>query len=420
MWLKLFAFHYPGMAAYQGTDQAFIDEWDAAIDMYGQIFSGVTLVATMGDKLPDFDNNSHPIPAGFSGDCTAPTMTCAAVTTILSYFVEPTAGGANAKATQTSSFNATRATISLGIESVKLLSQNTAQLPAPSAQILGGIQFDQSFADNSVNQGCTAVFPPDSSDMPAGCIIPATCTTAACLPVACIPQACLALGVTTASLASYQIFNNVPAADLLPPKQALYNLLNIYFDGTAVASSFGGTQGTAPLNYVQIFSQDIQYAEANVNTPAQVVEAGGVTVATTAQALLNLASQKLLTLAEPTLPAITPGGIVPGTLPARRMGDHLRVQSGHRHGQLDRKLSDVAGRRQRHDWRQGGLSLLCQSWTDRLAGPECQRLRCSTRGSHYGDGQCVRQCHAVLRFPVVFPARFQTRGRNYSDCQRFL
>jgi hypothetical protein len=31
MWLSLFAFHYPGMTAYQGTDQAFIDEWDAAI-----------------------------------------------------------------------------------------------------------------------------------------------------------------------------------------------------------------------------------------------------------------------------------------------------------------------------------------------------------------------------------------------------
>ena len=69
MWLELFAFHYPGMAAYQGTDQAFIDEWDAAIDMYGQIFSGMTLVVTMGEKLPAFDNNNHPIPAGFSGDC---------------------------------------------------------------------------------------------------------------------------------------------------------------------------------------------------------------------------------------------------------------------------------------------------------------------------------------------------------------
>ena len=314
MWLDLFAFHYPGMAAYQGTDQAFIDEWDAAIDMYGQIFSGVTLVVTMGDKLPSFNNNNYPIPAGFGGDCNTRSMTCAAVTTILSYFANPTVGGANAKATQTSSFIASRATIDLGIESVKMLSQSTAQLPAPSAQILGGIQFDQSFADAPVGEGCSAAFPPGAGDTPAGCTLPATCTGSACVPVACIPQACLASGVTTASLASYQIFNNVPAADLLPPEQALYNLLNIYFDGNAAASSLGGTPGAAPLNYAQIYYEDIQYAEANVNAPVKVTEAGGVTVATTAQTLLNLASQKLLTLAEPALPAIAAGGIVPGTI----------------------------------------------------------------------------------------------------------
>jgi uncharacterized protein (TIGR03437 family) len=45
-----------------------------------------------------------------------------------------------------------------------------------------------------------------------------------------------------------------------------------------------------------------------------VVEAGG-TVSTTAQDLLNLASQKLATIAEPPLlPAIDPGGIVPGAI----------------------------------------------------------------------------------------------------------
>jgi uncharacterized protein (TIGR03437 family) len=316
MWLQLFAFHYPAMAAYQGTDQAFIDEWDAAIDMYGEIFSGITLVATWGDKLPSFDTNNHPIPAGFGASCSTPNMTCAAITTVMSYFVEPTVGGANAKANQTSSFIASRPAIGLGIESVKMLSQRTAQLPAPSAQILGGIQFNQSVADFPVNEGCTATFPPDSSDTPAGCTVPATCTgtTVGCVPVICIPQACLAAGVTTASLASYKTFNNVPAADLLPPEQGLYNLLNIYFDGTAAASSFGGAQGTVPFNYLQIYSEDIQYAEANVNAPAQVVEAGGVTVSTTAQAMLNLASQKLLTLAEPALPAINEGGIVPGTI----------------------------------------------------------------------------------------------------------
>jgi uncharacterized protein (TIGR03437 family) len=45
-----------------------------------------------------------------------------------------------------------------------------------------------------------------------------------------------------------------------------------------------------------------------------VTEADGVTVAMTAQAQFNLASQKLLAIAEPALPVITAGGIVPGTI----------------------------------------------------------------------------------------------------------
>jgi hypothetical protein len=68
MWLILLGFHYP-LPLYQGTDLAFIDEWDAAIDMYGKVLSGLTLVATMGEKLPDFNNDTYPIPTGFGADC---------------------------------------------------------------------------------------------------------------------------------------------------------------------------------------------------------------------------------------------------------------------------------------------------------------------------------------------------------------
>jgi hypothetical protein len=68
-----------------------------------------------------------------------------------------------------------------------------------------------------------------------------------------------------------------------------FAVATVYFDGTAVASSFNETLGIAPLNYLQIYSQDIQYATATVNSPAQVV-AGSLTVSITAQALLNLAS----------------------------------------------------------------------------------------------------------------------------------
>ncbi|SPF43679.1 hypothetical protein SBA4_3080004 [Candidatus Sulfopaludibacter sp. SbA4] len=57
------------------------------------------------------------------------------------------------------------------------------------------------------------------------------------------------------------------------------------------------------MNYMQIYSPDIQYAEMNVNAPAHVVETSGATVSMTAQDLLNLASQKLLSIAEPAIPA---------------------------------------------------------------------------------------------------------------------
>jgi uncharacterized protein (TIGR03437 family) len=313
MWLQLLAFQYPSMPSYQKSDQAFIDEWNAAIDMYGQIFSAVTLVATTGGGLPNLSGRGFTVPSAFSGDCKNPDMDCAAETTILSHFAEPAIGGANAKATQTSGMEASRANgLNLGVISVKLLSQSTAQFTAPGAQILGGAQFNTSFANFTLQEGCTSTFPPDAKDTPAACSIPATCSVQACLPVACIPQACLAPGVTQADLASYTQLGQVPARDLIPPEQAEYNVLNDYFNGTAVASFFGGTQGTAPLNYLQIYSPDILYALASVNVPASIVEIGGASVAMSAQDLLNLASQKLLAIAEPALlPAISSGGIVP-------------------------------------------------------------------------------------------------------------
>jgi uncharacterized protein (TIGR03437 family) len=315
MWIQLLAFHYSGQPAYQKTNQAFIDEWNNAIDMFGQVFSGITLVATTGDGLPNFTGATVTIPPAFAADCAAsPNLDCAAETTILAHFGQPAVGGANGKATQTSGMEASRVgTSNLGVAGVKLLSQSTAQMTTPSAQILGGSQFNTTFSIATLPEGCTSTFPPNANDTPVGCVIPSTCTTNGCIPVACIPQACLAPGVTQASVAGFKTFANVPAADLISPEQSEYNVLNVYFDGTAVASSFSGTQGAAPLNYLQIYSQDIQYATANVNAPAQMV-AGSAAVSITAQALLNLASVKLLTIGEPS-PLIRPGGVVPVASP---------------------------------------------------------------------------------------------------------
>ena len=300
MWLKLLAFHYPGMAAYKRSDQAFIDEWEAAIDMYGEIFSGVTLVATTGSGLPNLAATGYTVPNGFSGDCPNPDMDCAAETTILAYFGNANAGGANAKATQEDGLEAARGGVSnLGVAGIKFVSLMTAQLPAPAAQILGGAQFNSSFANFTLQEGCFSKFPPDASDTPAGCSIPKTCTVQGCIPAACIPQACLAPGVMQADLAGYATLSKVPANDLITPEQAEYNVLNKYFDGTPAGPSFAATQGEAPLNYLQIYSADILYATAHAGEPAQIVEADGSAAAMSAQDLLNLASQEILAIAEP-------------------------------------------------------------------------------------------------------------------------
>ena len=302
MWLKLLAFHYPGRPAYQRSDQAFIDEWEAAIDMYGQIFSGVTLVATTGAGFPNLAARGFTVPSEFTSDCPHPNMDCAAETTILSYFEKPTVGGANAKAAQEDGMEASRVSLgrfNLGVDGIKLVARSTAQFTAPSAQVLGGAQFNSSFTNFSMTEGCTSKFPPRPIDKPAGCSIPSTCTIQMCIPVACIPQACLAPGVTQADLASFHTLRDVPRKDLISPVQAEYNVLKIYFDGTPAASFFGGTPGATPLNYLQIYAVDFQYAETHVHAPEQLVQTGGASISISAQDLLNLARQKIMAISEP-------------------------------------------------------------------------------------------------------------------------
>src|SRR5580698_4435323 len=164
MWIQLLAFHYAGQAAYQKTDQAFIDEWNNAIDMFGEVFSGITLVATTGDGFPNFAGATVTIPPGFISECSVnPDLDCAAEATILAYFIQPAVGGANAKATQTSGMEAARVgNVNLGVLGVKQLSESTAQLKPASAQILGGSQFNTTFSIATLPEGCTSTFPPNA------------------------------------------------------------------------------------------------------------------------------------------------------------------------------------------------------------------------------------------------------------------
>jgi hypothetical protein len=262
MWLELFEFHYSVMGVpepeYQNSDQAFIEEWNNAIDMYGEIFSGLTLVVTTGSGLPDFTTSvvqSAPTsPIVFTSDCTSLpiTMDCVAETTILSYFIGGTVGGSsNAKATQTSGVKSPITTVDLGLNGVKIVSSSTQTFSAPSQQILGGAQLNGSFSNNPMGEGGT-------------------------------------------------VGNDVV--------QALYNILEVIFTDTQAGYIYCEPTSTmnmqpAPLNYVQIDSSDFQYAAKNLSNTVNTC--GGPTT-TTAQNELNRASLYLQIISEPGLSGLKP------------------------------------------------------------------------------------------------------------------
>jgi hypothetical protein len=110
-WNPLFSLTFP--SNYQNSDQAFIEAWERAIDMYGHAFSNVTLAVTTGSGFPNFTNSdgmpytNYTIPPGFkwppgpvNPKDLADIMDTAAESMILAYFVDPRHGGNNAKAVQ--------------------------------------------------------------------------------------------------------------------------------------------------------------------------------------------------------------------------------------------------------------------------------------------------------------------------------
>jgi hypothetical protein len=242
--------------------------------MYSSIFNYLTLIVTTGDGLPNLTDctlNKEPsctftLPTDptieFSEVCPVQNMACAAETTILSYFAEAMVGGTNAKATQTDGMKGSGSIkYNLGMPAVKLISQSTAGLLYPSAQIRGGSQFAMSFSNFPVQEGCTSLFPPKGFSSPDD------------VPVGDIPPACLNPNNTeTLAAAGFTYFDQKKeAAYLISPEQAEYNVLNWFFSGTAVGPFFGSTLGAAPLNYVQIYGPDITYATNHANDKAPVV-----------------------------------------------------------------------------------------------------------------------------------------------------
>jgi hypothetical protein len=142
---------------YPETDQAFIDAWGDAIYATGGIFSGLTIVVTTGNGLPNLSKTGpFTPPTPFGPDCAAvENMDCQAETRILSYFVQPFVAPTNAKATQTSGMEASRVDLDLGVDGVKFLSRISEGFPQ---QTLGGAQFNEPFSISPKVEGAIVSF----------------------------------------------------------------------------------------------------------------------------------------------------------------------------------------------------------------------------------------------------------------------
>lgn len=244
VWNKLIANYYGANSPYINTDQPFIQEWDAAIDLYSGIFKGITLcLVTTTDALPDFPKPTDTQPApGFEPDCgdTNPEHKeqCAAVTWVLYHFTNPTVGGPNAKLIFEAGMTAARDSFDLGTNGVKWLAAETAAGTAPlqdtpyhMSRILAGMQFSHSFSssDDIQSEGC-----------PTG-------------PTNTNPTPC----------------------PNLTPAQGLENVLRLsYFLGTVGGPLFGAPTSVtyggwvyrdAPMNFLEVYNYDVLYASGLSN-----------------------------------------------------------------------------------------------------------------------------------------------------------
>ena len=290
-WNPLFSLTFP--TNYQNSDQAFIEAWERAIDLYGQVFSNTTLAVTTGSGFPNFLYTNLPdakgmpyatytVSAGFAWppgsvntNDLAHVMDAAAETTILAYFADARHGGNNAKAVQEDGLAANEINLAplggrtLGSYGVKWLAETSASgntiLPGATnslSRVLGGLQFVGGFSTDTVGEGCNE---------PGGC----------------------------------------PTNYSISPEQAFYNVMEVFFDGTSVGGAYGtnDSYGTLPLNYLQIYSVDVLYANTNM-TGTNIVDGFGNTVHMTAQSELTNVSAQIGTIAEP--PIVPPVLIQPG------------------------------------------------------------------------------------------------------------
>jgi hypothetical protein len=301
-WNYLMALTFP--PSYQSSDRAIVEAWQDAIDLFSESFSGVTLVMTTGNGLPNFLSPPAPIgmpanttgtpydtysvPPGFLPVCGSPDVTkimdCAAEESVIAYFADPLIGGLNLKSIQENGFGAGGILISplgggdVAAWGVRWLAQNSENgitvLPGSFtfvSKVFGGFQSTGGITDSAADAQAE------------GCTLPGT-------------QTCPGL--------SYE--------------QAQYNYMQNFFEGTKLGAVYGPgnvynpavniVAGTIPLNYLQLYDVDINYASANACdikggscTLSPVTDGAGHTSQLSFQAILETAAARILQIADPTL-----------------------------------------------------------------------------------------------------------------------
>ncbi len=247
--------------------QVFADYWNNAIDVYESVFSGITLVLTpdSGSDFPEIGSSLFPIPATTSiagvdnstanalwtVDCSTAslqstdyTISCGAKVEILSHFITAQTyvanAGNNARSTYVGGMTSSTCTKTgfIDLPGVKVLTSWSSLSSLPRQPFVGGAQFDHAVSGSSLDrseEGCAGT----------------TCS----------------------------------------PDQAAYNALTDFFNATEGEIYFQGSLTTpkgctgpslntqpAPIQYVNISYNDIQYAKGEIcPTPAQAAISGTCT-----------------------------------------------------------------------------------------------------------------------------------------------
>jgi hypothetical protein len=167
---------------------------------------------------------------------------------------------------------------------------------------------------------------------------------------------------------------NLPGGDCtnISPEQAIYNVFTAYFDGTPVGSSYGTPpilSSNCPLNYLQIYNEDVTYANVNTNA-VPVVNGFGVTNSLTAQMLFTNASFQFSEIAEFDV------GLYVQTVGETVQLIWLATTPAAYQLQVNHKLSDPNGWKQASqtptfigDYSQGSINPVAEASFFRLAPP---------------------------------------------------